>query len=62
MKKKYYLNGWHSVSPSPWPLLMSISVFSTAVGFVIWVSKSFPYLVIVGLMSILLIFFFDVKM
>lgn len=56
MKKKYYLNGWHSVSPSPWPLLMSISVFSTAVGFVLWVSKNFPYFMFIGLISIVLIF------
>lgn len=57
MKNNFYLNGFHAVSPSPWPLLMSISVFSTAMGFVLFVSKGFPYLMFLGLLSIFTIFF-----
>ena len=57
MKNKYYLNGFHAVSPSPWPFLMSISVFSTAIGFVLFVNKNLPYLMFLGLISIFIIFF-----
>ena len=56
MKNKYYLNGFHSVSPSPWPFLMSVSVFSTAVGFVLYVNKNVPFLLFAGLGSIFTIF------
>lgn len=52
LKKKNYLNGWHSVSPSPWPLLMAISVYCMAVGLVLWMKKGFPYLLIVGVGSV----------
>lgn len=52
MINKKYLNGFHTVSPSPWPFLMSCSVFTTAVGFVLFCHKNVPYLLFMGLSSI----------
>ena len=56
MKNRYYLHGLHSVSPSPWPLLMSSSVFTMAIGFVLWAKKGFPYLMLTGLFTVVIIF------
>ena len=56
MRKNYYLHGFHSVSPSPWPMLTGVSVFNMAIGFVLWVKKGFPYLMLLSLATIAGIF------
>lgn len=57
MLKKRYTTPFHTVSPSPWPFLMSCSVFTTAVGFVLYCHKNFMWLLILGLEGIFSIFF-----
>ena len=56
MRKNYYLHGFHSVSPSPWPMLTGVSVFNLAVSFIIWVKLGSPYLMCINLTTIAFIF------
>lgn len=56
MKNKNYYNAFHSVSPSPWPLLMSISVLTSAIGLVLFMHNNISWLINMGLMSIVIVF------
>nr|AGO44102.1 cytochrome c oxidase subunit III [Haematopinus apri] len=48
---------FHLVSPSPWPLLLSISTFSLMVGFYTWMSSMGSVLMMLGVFSVLLSLF-----
>nr|YP_010889951.1 cytochrome c oxidase subunit III [Chuniphyes multidentata]WJJ69912.1 cytochrome c oxidase subunit 3 [Chuniphyes multidentata] len=48
---------YHTVSPSPWPFFMAIATFCTAYGLIFYFWKHVIYLLIVGLLMMLGLFF-----
>nr|AEQ93887.1 cytochrome c oxidase subunit III [Rhopalocaulis grandidieri] len=48
---------WHLVQQSPWPIICSFSVFSIPIGFVTWVHRGEPELLVLGLLLTVFISF-----
>ncbi len=44
---------YHLVDPSPWPVIGAIAAFITAVGAVVWMHGSAPWVMIIGFVGIL---------
>lgn len=44
---------YHLVDPSPWPIVGAIAAFITAIGAVVWMHGSAPWVMIIGLIGIL---------
>ncbi|MAF47787.1 MAG: cytochrome c oxidase subunit 3 [Rhodospirillales bacterium] len=47
---------WHLVEPSPWPIMGGISAFVTAVGAIIFMHTDFAWLMVLGFVLILIVF------
>ncbi|WP_127752178.1 cytochrome c oxidase subunit 3 [Devosia sp. 1566] len=44
---------YHLVPPSPWPFVMSVSVFVFAVGLIFWMHQWTPWIFVIGLIGVL---------